>query len=74
MEIDESRIERAEELMHQYLVVAKDLYKGAKIQPNHHLALHLGVFLRLFGKGGREIGNGRVQFPRSPSCVSAGKE
>ena len=49
MEINEEHIKHAEELMHKYLIIAKELYKGAKVQPNHHLALHLGVFLRLFG-------------------------
>ncbi len=49
MEIDEERIVRAEVLMEKYLKAVKELYKGQKIKPNHHLALHLGVFLRLFG-------------------------
>ncbi|RPD61515.1 hypothetical protein L227DRAFT_585676 [Lentinus tigrinus ALCF2SS1-6] len=49
LEIDEERIARAEVVMKQYLDTAKELYKGCKVQPNHHLALHIGVFLRLFG-------------------------
>ncbi|OJT10865.1 hypothetical protein TRAPUB_12619 [Trametes pubescens] len=49
LEIDERQIEAAEHLMQKYLDGLKELYKGAKIQPNHHLALHIGVFLRLFG-------------------------
>ncbi|KAI0713192.1 hypothetical protein C8T65DRAFT_574021, partial [Cerioporus squamosus] len=49
LEIDEERIARAEVLMKKYLDIAKELYKGCKVQPNHHLALHIGVFLRLFG-------------------------
>ncbi|KAH9855117.1 hypothetical protein C2E23DRAFT_724822 [Lenzites betulinus] len=49
LEIDEQQIVDAEERMHKYLDGIKELYKGTKIQPNHHLALHIGVFLRLFG-------------------------
>ena len=49
LEIDEDSIQRAEYLMKSYLDAAKDLYRWAKIQPNHHMALHLGIFLRLFG-------------------------
>lgn len=49
LETDEEKISRAESLMLRYLEGVKDLYKGAKIQPNHHLALHIGIFLRLFG-------------------------
>ncbi|KAI0351849.1 hypothetical protein OH77DRAFT_1498274 [Trametes cingulata] len=49
LEIDDDQIARAEQLMQRYLEGVKELYKGAKIQPNHHLALHIGVFLRLFG-------------------------
>ncbi|KAI0323474.1 hypothetical protein GY45DRAFT_1264508 [Cubamyces sp. BRFM 1775] len=49
LEIDEKQIVAAETLMQSYLEGVKELYKGAKIQPNHHLALHIGIFLRLFG-------------------------
>lgn len=49
LEISEEDIVRAETLLEQYLRTAKELYKGSKIQPNQHLALHLGFFLRLFG-------------------------
>lgn len=49
LEIDEQKIATAERLMQEYLEGVKELYKGAKIQPNHHISLHIGVFLRLFG-------------------------
>lgn len=49
LEIGEKQIAAAEVLMRRYLEGVKDLYKGMKIQPNHHLALHIGIFLRLFG-------------------------
>ncbi|KAL1944059.1 hypothetical protein VTO73DRAFT_3877 [Trametes versicolor] len=49
LEIDERQIATAERLMQEYLEGVKELYQGAKIQPNHHLSLHIGVFLRLFG-------------------------
>lgn len=49
LEIDERQIVVAEALMQKYLEGVKELYKGTKIRPNHHLALHIGVFLRLFG-------------------------
>ncbi|KAI0323532.1 hypothetical protein GY45DRAFT_1264415 [Cubamyces sp. BRFM 1775] len=49
LETDERNISTAESLMHRYLEGVKELYHGAKIQPNHHLALHIGIFLRLFG-------------------------
>ncbi|KAH9855542.1 hypothetical protein C2E23DRAFT_684025, partial [Lenzites betulinus] len=49
LEIDERQIADAERLMRRYLEGIKELYHGTKIQPNHHLALHIGVFLRLFG-------------------------
>ncbi|EIW56596.1 uncharacterized protein TRAVEDRAFT_127575 [Trametes versicolor FP-101664 SS1] len=49
LEIGENQIATAEVLMRRYLEGVKDLYKGMKIQPNHHLALHIGIFLRLFG-------------------------
>ena len=49
LEIDTERIARADELMMKYLEVSKELYTWAKVQPNNHLALHLGMFLTLFG-------------------------
>lgn len=33
----------------KYLEGYVKLYKEAKVQPNHHLCLHLEIFLRLFG-------------------------
>jgi hypothetical protein len=35
--------------MQSYLVGLVQLYKEAKIQPTHHLSLHLGKLLILFG-------------------------
>lgn len=49
LEIDEDRIEEADALIKKYLDTAKELYKGATIQPNHHMFLHLSVFLLMFG-------------------------
>ena len=49
LEIDETRIGEADVLIKKYIDEVKELYKGAKIQPNHHLFLHLGIFLLLFG-------------------------
>ncbi|KAI0715227.1 hypothetical protein C8Q76DRAFT_584388, partial [Earliella scabrosa] len=49
LEITEEEIERAEIALEKYVAGLKSLYKEAKIQTNHHLALHLGVFIRLFG-------------------------
>ena len=49
LEIDTDAINRADQLMKAYLDEAKELYRWAKVQPNNHLALHLGIFLRLFG-------------------------
>ncbi|OBZ70848.1 hypothetical protein A0H81_09433 [Grifola frondosa] len=48
-EIDEQHIQAAEHSLQKYLKTLMVLYKEAKIQPNHHLALHLPEFLRLFG-------------------------
>ncbi|KAI0054698.1 hypothetical protein BV25DRAFT_1816687 [Artomyces pyxidatus] len=38
-----------DERMVRYLETMIDLYKEAKVQPNHHLSLHLGDFLYAFG-------------------------
>ncbi|TEB22607.1 hypothetical protein FA13DRAFT_1614184, partial [Coprinellus micaceus] len=37
--------------MKSYLDGLKDLYKEAKVVPNHHLSLHVPEFLRRFGPG-----------------------
>ena len=42
-------IEDHERLITRYLEEMKELFKGNKIQPIHHVALHTGDFLRLFG-------------------------
>ena len=42
-------IEDHELLITRYLTEMKTLFKGNKIQPIHHVALHTGDFLRLFG-------------------------
>ena len=47
LEIDTDAINRADQLMKAYLDEAKELYRWAKVQPNNHLALHPGIFLRL---------------------------
>ena len=39
----------SEMLMARYLNTMKALFKDAKIQPIHHVALHAGDFLRLYG-------------------------
>ena len=39
----------SEMLMARYLNDMKRLFKDAKIQPIHHVALHAGDFLRLYG-------------------------
>ena len=49
LELTETEIERAELALERYMTGLKSLYKEAKIQTNHHLALHLGIFIRLFG-------------------------
>jgi hypothetical protein len=38
-----------ERCMLYYLTSMKELYKDAPVKPNHHLALHLGDFLRMLG-------------------------
>ncbi|KAI0654589.1 hypothetical protein C8Q70DRAFT_883959, partial [Cubamyces menziesii] len=47
--ISEAHIELFEMYLRKYLEGLKELYKEAKIVPNHHLALHLPDFMRLFG-------------------------
>lgn len=42
-------IEDHEWLITRYLTEMKTLFKGRKVQPIHHVALHTGEFLRLFG-------------------------
>ena len=42
-------IEDHKRLITRYLSEMKELFKGSKIQPIHHVALHTGDFLRLFG-------------------------
>ncbi|OSD08116.1 hypothetical protein PYCCODRAFT_1358106 [Trametes coccinea BRFM310] len=49
MEVDDGHIAEVDRLLKRYLDRAKELYKGCKVQPNHHLALHLSMFLVLFG-------------------------
>ncbi|KAI9060067.1 hypothetical protein FKP32DRAFT_1578785 [Trametes sanguinea] len=49
LETNEDEIERAEEALERYLDGLKTLYLNSELQPNHHLALHIGMFLRLFG-------------------------
>lgn len=49
LETDEEEIEHAEDALERYLNGLKELYQQSKIQPNHHLALHIGMFIRLFG-------------------------
>lgn len=45
----EEHIKIHEDAIISYLQSLKDLYKEACIIPNHHLALHIADFLRLFG-------------------------
>ncbi|KAI0735735.1 hypothetical protein C8Q76DRAFT_610444 [Earliella scabrosa] len=49
LEIAPDDMRRADELLQTYLSGVKELYKGGKIQPNHHISLHITVFLALFG-------------------------
>ena len=49
LEADKDSLALADELLLKYLEGVKELYKGAKIVPNHHLALHLTMFITLFG-------------------------
>ena len=47
--LTEQMIADSEMLMTRYLTTMKNLFKDAKIQPIHHVALHAGDFLRLYG-------------------------
>lgn len=47
--ISSTHIALFEQYLRRYLNNLKDLYKEAKVIPNHHLALHLPIFMRLFG-------------------------
>ena len=47
--ISQAHIDTFETHLRRYLEGLKELYKEAKIVPNHHLALHLPDFMRLFG-------------------------
>ncbi|OSD00157.1 hypothetical protein PYCCODRAFT_1371822 [Trametes coccinea BRFM310] len=49
LEIDEDEISHAHKQLVKYLEGVKELYKGAKFQVTHHHALHLALFIRLFG-------------------------
>ncbi|TFY54356.1 hypothetical protein EVJ58_g8918 [Rhodofomes roseus] len=49
LEINEDLIQLYETSIMQYLTSLKQLYKEAEIVPNHHLAMHVGAFLRAFG-------------------------
>ena len=49
LEIDEGHIRTYEEAILRYLRGIKKLYKEAEIKANHHMALHVGAFLRRFG-------------------------
>ncbi|KAI0715176.1 hypothetical protein C8Q76DRAFT_618720 [Earliella scabrosa] len=49
LEVDKYNLALADKLLKKYLEGVKELYKGAKIEPNHHAALHLTMFIALFG-------------------------
>ena len=49
LRISEDEIVEYETTMLDYLIGMRDLYKEASMKPNHHIALHLGEFLRGFG-------------------------
>lgn len=49
LQITESDIELYQEKILSYLRGLKELYLECSITPNHHLAVHLVIFLRLFG-------------------------
>ena len=49
LRISEEDIKEYESSLLSYLRGLKDLYKEATIKPNHHIAVHLPVFLRRFG-------------------------
>ncbi|KAI0027430.1 hypothetical protein K488DRAFT_61592 [Vararia minispora EC-137] len=48
-EIAEEQIQSYTRYIQRYLEEYKTLYKGAKIKPNHHLAIHYGDVLHSFG-------------------------
>lgn len=45
----EAQIKLYEQLVLRYLKAIKDLYKESTIKPNHHIAYHIGEFMRKFG-------------------------
>lgn len=45
----EAHIKRYEQLVLRYLGALKKLYKEGSITPNHHIAYHIGEFMRKFG-------------------------
>ncbi|KAH9920396.1 uncharacterized protein B0H18DRAFT_957099 [Fomitopsis serialis] len=47
--INDSHVKAYEEAIVRYLRSLKDLYKASEFKPNHHMALHVGAFLRRFG-------------------------
>lgn len=47
--INEQMIRDSEMLMLRYLDTMKTLFKDVKVQPIHHVALHAGDYLRLYG-------------------------
>ncbi|EPS92416.1 hypothetical protein FOMPIDRAFT_1089163, partial [Fomitopsis schrenkii] len=49
LEINDDHIRTYEEAILRYLTGIKALYKEAEIKANHHMALHVGAFLRRFG-------------------------
>ncbi|EIW54249.1 uncharacterized protein TRAVEDRAFT_132588, partial [Trametes versicolor FP-101664 SS1] len=48
LEITSEHITMYEQYMLRYLTTMKDLYKEATVKPNHHYALHIPHFMRLF--------------------------
>ncbi|KZT08857.1 uncharacterized protein LAESUDRAFT_617409, partial [Laetiporus sulphureus 93-53] len=49
LEISHQHIQIYERSLLRYLQTLRELYKEAVIKPNHHLALHVGESLRIFG-------------------------
>lgn len=49
LETSEELIQLYDKTLMRYLTTLKELYKEAKIAPNHHLAVHIADFLRIFG-------------------------
>ncbi len=49
MRCSEAHIKRYEQLVLRYLGALKKLYKEGSITPNHHIAYHIGEFMRKFG-------------------------